>query len=799
MRKGAALLRHEIFAVLAAMRRRPFVPLLAMAMLAVAIAANIAVFTVISRTLLRPLRYSRPEELLAISSSHIQPDRSEVDEPSSDLEFVNWKARTTTFRDMQAVKPLGMTLTGSGDPESVDGAWVSGGIFRFFGVRPILGRDFVPEDDVPDSHAVIISYGLWQRRFGGNGNVLSQTVFVDGGPHTVIGVLPRTFEIPTVTADLFIPEGLSPSHIPNPRAWNYTLFGRLRQGASAKQALTDLRRVSSQLQKEFAEFEKNKSARVKSLHEAAFGDQRPALLILAAAVFLVQLLACVNVANLLLARINDQRGVTALRLVLGANRWQLMRLRVIEGLVITVAGAIAGRLLASMALRVLLRNQPALAESVESPWTVPLFVVAVIAITTIVISIVPALREARTSLSTVLNEGSQRASSSIRGTRARQLFVISQVALAVPLLLGATAAVDRFRQLRHVDLGFDPHHVFTAQLILPPRYASQQDRTGFVRELVSRMRAIPGVTDAAVTTNLFTRGQSAGTFAMTDRFPELVSMAMRRITPTYFDTMRIRLTRGRAFNDQDELDSPPVAIVSEALAKRFWPGEDAMGKRIRRTPPQPWLTIVGIAPDVRDEGTTNEVGPTLYVPYLQGGWIYVSIVVRTAGDPAAVRDPVRRAVWSIDRNLTPSAEKPLRQIVDSTVDPERLQADLFSSFAIIALLLATTGIYAVTAYAVSQRTREIGVRLAFGATPGTISTELLRRAASSVAIGLAAGLVIAFVVRHVQSFVAYGAGDFGIAYAVGVCSVLFATAIVASFIPALRARRVEPAALLRDA
>jgi putative ABC transport system permease protein len=792
-----SLLRHEVAAVMASMRRSPYVPLVAIGMLTLAIGVNIAVFTVISRTLLRPLRYASPDRLLVIVTSHIQPDHTEVDEPSNDREAVQWKVRSTLFQDVEAIKPLSMTLTGTGDPESVRGGFVTGSFFGLFGVRPLIGRDFNPEENVPQPQSTILSYGLWQRRFGASRSVLGRSITVDGRRLMVAGVMPRTFEIPGVAVDLYIPEGLGPANTPNPRQFNYTVYGRLREGVTAAQGRAELRRISKQLEHDYPDSEKNKSATVKTFRDSMFGDRKNAFVILWLAVALVQALACVNVANLIIARSNDQRGVTALRLVLGASRVQLMRLRLIEGLLISTAASILGYALGIAAVHFTVGGQPDLGTPVESGWTIALFVIVTAMFTAIVVTVVPALRECGVGLSTVLNEGSQRASSSVRGTRAREMFVGVQVALAVPLLLAAVSAVSRFRDLQRVDLGFDADHVLTAQFIMPPRY-DRNARTTFERELLRRLSAAPGVTSAAVTTNLFQRGQTAGTFAATDRFPELVSMSVRLISPGYFDTMKIPLRRGRPFTEQDLSDSPPVAIVSEALAKRFWPGEDPIGKRIHRSPPNPWMTVVGIAPDVHDEGISQEAGPTLYTPYAQKNGIYLSLVVRTIGDPLSMRDSVRRAVWSLDRKLTPSEEKPLRQLMDATVDPERLQATLLSAFAVVAFLLAAVGIYAATAYAVSQRTREIGVRLAFGATPKTISLEVLRQTARCAGLGLIAGLGIAFAAEKIRLFVAYGAAAFDVRLAATICALIFATSLLAGFIPSLRSRSVMPSMLLRD-
>ncbi|MGZ7042040.1 MAG: ABC transporter permease, partial [Thermoanaerobaculia bacterium] len=540
-----ALLAHEIRTILLAIRRRPLVPMLAIAILALAIGANVAVFTVLSRTLLRPLRYRDASRLLQIPMSHIEPDRTETASSSNSLEVVQWNARTTMFTGVEAARQLPATLTGSGDPESVDGADVTGGLFRLLGVAPAIGRDFAKSDDVPDTTAAIISYGLWQRRFASDRKVIGKPITVNGRRLAVIGVMPRDFEVPTVSADVFVPAGISPSNMANPNSWNFTAFGRLRDGVSPKQGEADLRRISGQLQREYPGSEKEKTASVQTLRKAMFGDRRAALLVLWAAVTLVQILACVNVANLLFARISDQRGVAALRLVLGADRLQMMRLRFLEGAIISAAGTIIGFIGGSIALRLLVANQPDLATAAERAWTMPLFLVATALATALVISIVPAFRESGVKLSTVLNEGSQRASSSVRGSRAREWFIVCQIALAIPLLLAATGAVEHFRALQRTDIGFDADHVLTGQLILPDRYADKSARAAFAKELMRRIAAIPGVTSAAITTNLFTSGNSAATFAFTDRYPEPLSMALRRITPDYFKTMRIALSSGR--------------------------------------------------------------------------------------------------------------------------------------------------------------------------------------------------------------------------------------------------------------
>ncbi|HWS71652.1 MAG TPA: ABC transporter permease, partial [Thermoanaerobaculia bacterium] len=379
-----------------------------------------------------------------------------------------------------------------------------------------------------------------------------------------------------------------------------------------------------------------------------------------------------------------------------------------------------------------------------------------------------------------------------------ELFIIAEVMLAVPLLIGAAVTVKRFQQLQSVDIGFDPDHVITGQIQMPPRYAGRPERTRFAAELLRRLDATPGIESAAITTSTFRYDESPGTVIETERsHGENYSINFRRITPRYFATMKIRLIAGRNFSENDTLDSPPVVIVSQSLARQFFPGENAIGKKLRRTTAGGWVTIVGIAPDIRDSGVSLDLGPLLYAPFLQNNGIFVSLVARTHGDPATLAMPLQRAVWSIDRGLAVSDTIPLRTLVDGTLSSERLQVSLLGAFALIAMLLAAAGIYSVTSYAVSQRMREAGVRMAFGATPGVIVRELLQRATRSVSIGLAAGLALAFAATRLLP---NAAGHFDPAYAAVVVLVLLASSLVASFVPALRARTASPnLLLLRDA
>lgn len=797
----SALLFHEIHSILVSFRRRPLVPLIAAGMLALGIAANVAVFTVISRTLLRPLAYERAERLLVIASTFVAPDKKEEPYPSGSVEIVQWKQRSSQFTAIEAARPSWMTARDAGEPESVFGATVTGGIFRLFRVRPVLGHDFVKEDDVPNATSAIISYGWWQRRFGGSKGVIGRRVFVDGRSMTIIGVLPRDFEVATFARQpgVFVPAGYGPANMPNPQARAFTVFGRLRDGVTAAQGEAELRRISGQLAKEFRDTQDHWTASVKTLRDAAFGDRRHALIVLWLSVALVHVLACVNVASLLSAQIADERGLTALRLVLGAGRRHIVRYRLIESLLITVVGAMVGFALGAIAVKVVLLHQPdvALTTSVGHAWVMPLFLVVMSLVTGALVALVPALRESGIALTSALNEQGNRASSSVRGTRLRELFIIGEVALAVPLLLAATATVQHFRDLQHTSIGFDPEHVLLSQIIMPPRY-DKPARAAFARELMRRIEGVPGVESAAATTCNFAPNSAVTTMASTDRFPEPISMNSRRITPRYFETMRIPLIAGRPFTDDDKFDAPPVFIISASLAKRFFQNQNALGQRIRRSAGGV-ATVVGVAPDVRDDGANVDPLPTLYTSFLQNNGIYLTLLVRAKGDPMTVREGVRRATWSLDRDITPSNESALAETMTSALAADRLQMVLLTGFGLVALILATVGIYGMTSYAVAKRMREIGVRLALGATPRQVIVEVVQHAVRSVSIGLALGCALALIAQRVASLVVYGAAQFDSRAAAVVVVLLFFAAFIAASVPSLRARTVHPALLLRDA
>jgi predicted permease len=794
-------LRHEVATAIGRLRTRRSYTLLAAGMLAVAIASNVAVFTVLTRTLLRPFPFD-DTRMAMVYSTHRDATGKQEEFPSGSADYVHWQTASAAVDGLEISRVFAGSITDRGETESVKVASVSGGIFRLFRVAPFFGSDFTPADDRPESAKVILSHAFWRRNFGADREVVGRSIVIDGAPRTVIGVMPDSFEIPLNRADVFVPAGFHLGNMPNPGARAYAVFARLKPGVSAGAASGELQRISRELETKFPLSHKDYSALVKPLRDALYGARRPALLTLFVAVLLVHLLACVNVANLMLAQISDQRATTAVRLAIGAAPGRIVRYRVIEGLLLSAISAIAGLVLGAAAVRGILHSyaDPALLAPVSgSGSAIALFVVALTTVTALAVSLLPALREARVPISTLINEGSQRSSSSVARRRARELFLIAEVALAIPLLIGAAVAVKRFRDLRTFDIGFEPDRLMTAQLIMPARY-ERAARAKFAAELIRRIESSPAVASAAITTCTFRIDGSAGTVIRSEAMADFAFVNFRRITPHFFETMSSPIVAGRAFNDGDIADSPPVAIVSESFARQFWPGESPLGKKlIRQSQAAVALTVIGVARDMRDAGVAEDLGPTMYAPYLQNNNIYVSIVARARGDAAGLRETIKAAVQSIDPSLAPDELIPMRQFVEESLGSHKLQVALLGGFALIALALAATGIFAVTAYSVSQRMPEIGVRMAFGASPAAVVRELVAASGRAVTAGVLLGAALTIAAIRAAPLITDVTPQLDPRSIAFVVAVLLASALLASLIPALRARSARPADLLRRA
>jgi predicted permease len=791
MRHRLSALRHDITTAAGRLRANGSYALISALMLTAAIAANVAVFLVLGRTLLRTFPFDEAR-MVMVYTTHADAEGKQQELPSGSADLVHWRTSPAVERlDVARVFPG--SISDRGATEAVKVASVSGGIFKLFGVAPAMGRDFEEADDRPDATAIILADHFWRRQFGADRDIAGRSLVVDGAPRVVLGVMPPDFEIPGSRADVYVPAGFSLANMPNPPSRAYSTFARLKPGVTVAEATADLRRISSEMAVKFPASHQDFSAIAKPLREALYGERRTALITLLVAVLLVHLLACLNVANLMLAQISDQHTMTAVRMAMGARTGNILRYRLIEALLLSGVSAIAGVLLGSLAVRLILRSYadrdllaPAPGETTVVVWAI----VALTVLTTMVIALIPALRESRTPLSAALNEGTQRSSSSARGRRLRQMFIIAEVALAIPLLAGAAAAVKKFQELRSVDIGFNPEGLMTAQLIMPPRY-DREARARFAAEIVRRLEASPGVESAAITTSNFRINGGASTIVRSETMSDYATVGFRRITPRFFETMSTPIVAGRAFNDGDLADAPHVAIVSESFARQFWPGQNPLGQVLfRQALNAAPLRVVGVVPDIRDIGVGEDPGPTLYSSFLQNNFIYVSLVVRSTGDPAPMAEAIKKTVQSIDPQLAPDEVIPFSQLVGETLGSYKLQVTLMGGFAVIALALAVSGIFAVTAYSVSRRMPEIGIRMAFGASHGAVVGELVSDTAKSVLVGIAVGVAVTMlsIVPAVET-----------GYLAAVVSALAATSVVASLLPSLRARAARPADLLRQA
>lgn len=790
-------MKHDLLTALARLRMRPLYSLTAAAVLAIAIASNVAVFTVLSRTLFRPLPFREPSQVVLVQSTHLDSSGESVEYQVGSVEFVHWRERASTLEGLDVIRVSPGSIRDKGQTESIKVGLVSGGIFRLLGASPMIGRDFTAADDQPLARSVILSHGLWERRFGRDPQALGRTIVIDAKSLTVIGVMPPGFEIPRNPADAYVPLGLSLGHMPDPALRYLIAIARLKSGVTPADAQADLLRISVELGKAYPPTHKDYGVSVKFLRDALYGDRRGALLLLFAAVLLVHLLACINAANLMLVQVADQRAVTAVRLAIGARVSQIMRYRVAEGLLLTGAAALAGTAFGSAIVQMILRNyadRDLLSAPPGAGLMIAAFVCGLALITAIAVSVLPSLRESKIPIASLLNEGSQRNSASLGGRRARELFIVAQVALAIPLLIGAAMTAKRFQDLQRHELKFDPDHLLSAQLIMPARYEDREQRARFVSDVVSRLERAPGVASAAVTTCTFRVSESPGTAVRTASMADMATVGLRRITPRYFDTMRAQLLAGRAFEDGDVLDTPPVAIVSESFAKRFWPGGEAIGQKLIRTRDE--AVVVGVAPDIRDSGVAEDIGPVMYLPFLQNNSIFVSIVVRANGEASMLRETIKRAIQEVDPDLAPDEVVPLSVLVDESLGSHRLQVALLGGFGLISLVLAAVGIFAVTSYAVAQRMPEVGIRMAFGASPKDVVIELLRTAGRSVAVGVVLGLGLTLVALRLTPDVS---AFFDLRYASLVTAVLIIAAFLASLVPALKARIARPADLLRRA
>jgi predicted permease len=801
------------------LRKSPGFAAAALVTLALGIGATSAIFTVVKAVLLAPLPYDEPERRVLIWSEWISFDKTWL----SDQEVIDYRTFSQTMDAVAAWSTGQQNLTGDGEPVRVGVGFVTANTLDVLGARPLFGRMFTLDEDRPNGPPVaVLGYALWQARYGGDPSVVGRTMLLNDVPVQVVGVMPNGFRLPTdFTVDAAEPTQLwRPLQIDeqNLQRGNHGYYGaaRLAAGQTAASATEELRAITRRLTEQGAYHEAMRfSAFAVGLDEEIRGPVRPAMWLLVGAVAFLLLIACVNVANLLLVRGDTRVREIAVRTAMGAAPSRLVRQMVTESVVLALAGAVVGLLLAAAALRVLMRLDPTSLPPL-APVRLDLSVVAFTLVlgvaTTLVFGLMPALRTLRVNLVESLREGGQQATVGGRRQRLRGGLVAAEVALAVVLVIGAGLMMRSLAALGRIDLGFDPDRVLTMRLALPAAaYDSPEKVVGFYRRLMERVRSLPGVEHAGVV-RVLPLATTIGDYGLdVDGYVEGPGRNAKGdwqiVSDGAFEAMGTRLARGRWFTAADTTDTLPVAVINETMARTYWPnGEGAVGGRIRiGNMRNPWVSVVGIVADERHNGVTEIIKEKFYVPHSQwhvvtGGNLIrnVFLVVRTASDPLALAGPVRAEIRAMDASLPVANIRPMRDVVATALATPRLTGFLLGAFAVIALALAAVGIYGVLAYLVAQRTQEIGVRLAIGADRREVLGMVLGQGLKLTLAGIGAGVVAALgLTRLMQSLLFQVAAADPMTFAV-VPVVLLAVALAASYIPALRATRVPPTIALRQ-
>jgi putative ABC transport system permease protein len=793
-----------------ALLRSPGFAFVAVVALALGVGANTAIFSVVKAVLLKPLPY--PESQRLVWLREVNPSNDIPDEPASAPNYNDWRTDARSFEGVAAYTDTAMTLTGEGEPERIPAAATSANFFRVLGVAPALGRDFQPEEEAAGKNrVVVISHGLWRRRFGANRNVIGQTLSFGGNPYTVVGVAPPDFKNPVPgakAAELWLPIAFNFDESRR-RSDFLSVFARLKPGATVEQARAEMSGIGARLARDYPTTNAGWGVSVVSLHERVVGDVRPALLVLMGVVGFLLAIACANVANLLLARSTARRQEIAVRSALGAGRWRLVRQFLTESVLLALAGGGLGLLLAAWGIELLVSfspgNIPRLDE-VGLDTGVLLFTFGVSLATGCLFGLLPALQASKTDLSVSLKEGGSRgATAGQRASRLRSALVVSEIAIAVVLLAGAGLMIRSFAAIRDVDPGFRPDRILTSDFSLPAaRYKEDAQIVSFFEQLTARAAALPGVERVALVSAIpFSGGDIAG-FAIDGRPappPEQVLDAEYRVvSPDYFDVMGIPVVRGQAFTERDRAGVPAVTVINETMARRYWPGEDPIGKRINLGDPAAggvWRTVVGVVRDIRNESLDKEPYPQMYAPEAQFTRRQLTLVARTSGDPTALVPALRRELTSLDKDLPLYNVRTMEQVLADSVARRRFQMFLIAAFAGLGLLLAAVGIYGVISYSVAQRRHEIGVRMALGARAPDILRLVVGQGLGLALAGVGAGLVFALALTRVMSTLLYGVSASDPLTFAGVALALLGVALAACLVPARRATKVDPMVALR--
>jgi putative ABC transport system permease protein len=782
--------------------------------LALGIGANTAIFSIVNAVLLRPAPYKNPDRLVWIWENNLS--KNMPINPASPGNFNNWREQSRSFESLSAWEGENFNLSDEGNPESVLGTKTFANLLQVLGIQPVLGRAFRPDDDQAGATPVaLLSYGLWQRRFGGETNILGKTLTVDGKAITVIGIVPGNQAVPFNKFELWIPFALDAQRANSHGDRFLRTIGRLKPGITLKQAQTELAGIARRLEQIYPLENTGAGVNIIPLKEMFSAEMRAPLLMLLGAVAFVLLIACANVANLMLARAAAREKEMALRAALGASRSRLVRQLFTETLLLCGLGTGLGLACATLGINVLRSVVPAVSSNYKVPipgldeigidGPVLLFTLGLSFVITLLCGLAPALSNSAVDLNEPLKEGGRSSTSGFRGKRLRSLLVISEVALALVLLIGAGLLIESFRHVREVPLGFDPRNVLTMSLSLPAsKYPEAPQRADFSQHILERVQALPGVKSAAVANYLPLSGHWGTIGFNIEGHPALtpgdyLAANHATISPGYFATMKIPVIEGRGFISADRDKAPHVLAINQTMARQFWPHETPIGKRLdlgNYGSPDFW-EIIGIVGDVKHFGPATEARPQVYFSQLQNPGTSINLVIRTTGEPLSLVNSVRAALRAVDPAQPVYNIQTLDHLAAQSIAPRRFAMQILAAFAGVALFLGAIGIYGVISYAVSKRTHEIGVRMALGAQRVNVLWLVVRQGMKLALIGIAAGLVAAVTLTRVLRTLLFEVKSLDPSIFLLVTFVLATVALLACWLPARRAAKIDPMEALR--
>ncbi len=796
--------------------RHPGITSVAVIALALGIGANSAIFSVVNAILLKPLKVPHPERMVSLTENRNGETFGSTVAPSN---FIAWRERNQVFEEMAAFAGQSHNLLGGDAPEQLNATRISASLFPLLSIQPALGRNFLPEEDKAGRERVaILSHNLWQRRFNSDPNVINRSMSLSGNDYRIVGVMPAGFEFPNADSELWTPMAIHDGAVEGMGGRIIQVLARLKPNVTLDEAHAQMNSIAQQLAQERPDFNAGWGVQLTPLRELVVGNVRRSLLVLLGAVSFVLLIACANVANLLLTRAARRQREIAIRIALGASRLRLVRMLLTESMLLALLGGALGLLLAVWGVDGLLALAPGNLPRVEEigiDRSVFGYTLAVSLLTGIIFGLAPALQASKPNLNELLKEGVRSSPAGFGRDRLRNLLVVTEVALSLVLLIGAGLLMRSFVRLQNVDPGFDPQNVVAMRTSLPDeKYAEDKQVVGFYRQAIERIRRLPNVKQAGAIHVLPWTGENSGRYFHPEGKPlpkagEEATYNYRIVTPGYFETMSIPILKGRDFTFEDTAQSAGVVIVNEAMARLFWPGDEAVGKRVkhRGRETDPWFTVAGVVGNVRHHWIGDSTQPEIYFSYAQVPLLdsrtierhrrSMQIVIRGDGDPLSIVPAARREVAGLDPELPLFNIKTMDERLGYSLVRPRFNTLLMGIFAVVALVLAAVGLYGVMSYTVAQRTHEIGIRIALGARRSDVLMLVLKQGLALILAGVAIGLVAAFALTRFMSALLYDLSARDPYTFAAISLLLIAIALLACYIPARRATRVEPTVALR--